>query len=98
MSGYLARLKKTESKENLSNTPITEVPKVSEVPFDTFDTPIQAGKQKNILLIQSWLFKIGEPEEDHGIVLNKCRNDPDAMEYFLNHARGEYIRTEVKIL
>jgi hypothetical protein len=90
MSGYLARLKKSESKENLRNTPITEVPKVSEVPFDTFDTPIQAGKQKNILLIQSWLFKIREPEEDHFLVLDKCRNDPEAMNYFLKHASGKF--------
>ena len=43
-----------------------------------------------IEMIRAWLFKIGEPEEDHDIVLNKCRNDPDAMEYFLRHARGEY--------
>ncbi|MBX3618289.1 hypothetical protein [Nitrosomonas sp.] len=42
------------------------------------------------MTIWAWLFRIGDPEEDHEIVLNKCRNDPDAMEYFLNHARDEY--------
>ncbi|MCG7757697.1 MAG: hypothetical protein LZF63_13700, partial [Nitrosomonas sp.] len=31
---------------------------------------------------------IGEPEEDHDIVLNKCRNAPGAMTYFLKHANG----------
>ena len=89
MSSYLARLKKAESKKILSNTPITEVPKVSEVPFDTFDTSTQAQMEKNILLIRSWLFQIGEPSEDHGIVLNKCRSNPEALQYFLKHARGE---------
>lgn len=42
-----------------------------------------------IEMIRAWLFKIGEPEEDHDIVLNKCRNDPDAMTYFFKHANGE---------
>ncbi|AEJ00157.1 hypothetical protein Nit79A3_0251 [Nitrosomonas sp. Is79A3] len=50
----------------------------------------QAVIQLQIEAIRAWLFRIGEPEEDHDIVLNKCRNDPDAMEYFLKHARGEY--------
>ncbi len=45
--------------------------------------------EKNVLLIQSWLFQIGEPEQDHFLVLNKCRSDPEAMEYFLKHARGD---------
>ena len=44
----------------------------------------------NFKKIQGWLCKIGEPEEDHHLVLDKCRNDPEAMEYFLKHARGEY--------
>lgn len=39
--------------------------------------------------IRAWLFKIGEPEEDHHIVLDKCRNNPEALAYFLKHARGE---------
>lgn len=44
----------------------------------------------NIEKIRIWLFQIGEPVEDHDIVLNKCRNDPDAMNYFLKHASGEF--------
>ena len=44
-----------------------------------------------IELIRSWLFRIGEPESDHFIVLRKCRNDPEAMAYFLKHARGEFV-------
>ena len=87
---YLARLKKVESGKNFSNSLIAEVSKVPEVPFDTFDTFSQAVKEKNILLIQTWLFQIDEPKEDHYLVLDKCRNDPEAMEYFLKYARGEY--------
>ncbi|SEN63708.1 hypothetical protein [Nitrosomonas marina] len=40
-------------------------------------------------MVRAWLFKIGEPEEDHFIVLEKCKSDPEAMEYFLMHANGE---------
>lgn len=39
--------------------------------------------------IRAWLHRIGEPSEDHNLVLNKCKSDPDAMEYHLRHARGE---------
>lgn len=66
---------------------LTGVLKISEAPFDTV---IQAENQKNILLIQSWLFKIGEPEEYHYIVLDKCKNDPEVLEYFLKHIYGEF--------
>ena len=90
MSAYLARLKVIETEKIFCNTPEMEVPKVPEVPFDTFGTSIQADIEKNILLIRSWLFQIGEPEEDHYLVIEKCMRDPDAMAYFLKHAAGEY--------
>lgn len=45
-----------------------------------------------IEIIQAWLFKINEPEEDHFLVLDKCRNDPDAMAYFLKLANGDTIQ------
>lgn len=44
----------------------------------------------DIELIRSWLHKIGEPETDHELVLGKCKSDPEALEYFLKHARGEF--------
>lgn len=47
----------------------------------------QAVIQLQIDLIKAWLFKINEPETDHDLVLNKCRNDPEALEYFLKHAK-----------
>ena len=55
-------------------------------------------QNQKIEMVRAWLHRIGEPEEDHDIVLNKCRNDPGAMEYFLNHASGEYVSTKVKIM
>lgn len=42
-----------------------------------------------IEIVRAWLFQIGEPQEDHDLVLNKCRNDPEAQEYFLKHANGK---------
>ncbi|MBX3616987.1 hypothetical protein [Nitrosomonas sp.] len=42
-----------------------------------------------IEMIRAWLFKIDEPEEEHHLVLDKCRNDPDALQYFLQRASGE---------
>lgn len=47
-------------------------------------------KSVQIGLIRSWLFRIGEPVEDHEIVLNKCTKDPEALAYFFKHARGEF--------
>ncbi len=40
--------------------------------------------------IQEWLFSIEEPEEFHHLVLDKCRNDPEAMAYFMKHVNGEF--------
>ncbi|MBA3756573.1 MAG: hypothetical protein H0X02_10245 [Nitrosomonas sp.] len=100
MSSYLARLKVVENGKNSNNSLITEVPKVPEVPFDTFDTSIPVTIEKNssvianesfqIEMVRAWLHKIGEPEQDHYLVLDKCRIDPGAMQYFLKHAGGEY--------
>lgn len=54
--------------------------------FQKTDSP----ESLEIEMIRAWLFKIGEPGEDHEIVLNKCRIDPEALVYFLRHARGEF--------
>lgn len=58
----------------------------------------QAVIQLQIEAIRAWLFRIGEPETDHFLVIDKCKSDPEALEYFLNHARGEYVGTEVTIM
>lgn len=100
MSTYLERLKKVENGKIFNNSPVQGVSKVSEGAFGTFDTyhSEENGKIFNnsskesieIKLIRGWLFKICEPVEDHFIVLDKCKADPEAMEYFLKHARGEF--------
>ncbi|MCP5246763.1 MAG: hypothetical protein H6937_12780 [Burkholderiales bacterium] len=41
-------------------------------------------------MVRAWLFKIGESEADHFIVLEKCKSDPEALAYFLKHANGEF--------
>lgn len=33
--------------------------------------------------VRAWLFQIGEPEEDHYLVLDKCKNDPNLIAYYL---------------
>ena len=78
-----------DKEKNISLSRIQQVPKVPEVPFDTFDTAIQAENQKNIALIRSWLFKIEEPEEFHYLVIDKCKQDPEAFKYFLNWANRD---------
>lgn len=47
----------------------------------------QWERNHKIEMIRAWLFKIGEPEEDHHLVLDKCRNDPETLAYFLKHAQ-----------
>lgn len=50
----------------------------------------EKNTQIEIEIVRAWLYKIGEPEADQYIVLDKCRTDPEAMEYFLKHARGGF--------
>lgn len=44
-----------------------------------------------IAFIRSFLFKIGEPEKDYDLVLNKCRSDSEALQYFIKHAQGKCV-------
>ena len=39
--------------------------------------------------ISAWLNEIGEPESDHYLVLDKCRDDSEVLAYFLIHANGQ---------
>lgn len=47
---------------------------------------VAAANSIDIEKVRAWLFSIGEPEEDHYIVLDKCRRDPEALTYFVKHA------------
>lgn len=50
----------------------------------------QHMQSSHIELIRTWLYSSNEPEEDHHLVLDKCRSDPEALKYFLKHACGGY--------
>lgn len=47
---------------------------------------VAVADSADIEKIRSWLYKIDEPEQDHYIVLDKCRRDPEALAYFIEHA------------
>lgn len=64
------------------------------VPVPNADSRTQktrnSGINDDIEQIRQWLVSIGEPEEQHNLVLDKCRSDPAALAYFLKHAGGEF--------
>ncbi|MBA3697134.1 MAG: hypothetical protein H0W85_10385 [Methylotenera sp.] len=51
---------------------------------------IDIVRHLQIEMVRAWLHKIGEPPEDYYLVIEKCMSNPDALLYFLRHARGEY--------
>lgn len=84
-----------ESEKNFSDQ--SENSEELGLPSVSFVSSVSEENKKNsdiqslqIEIVRAWLHRIGEPETDHFLVIDKCRNDPDAMNYFLKHARGEY--------
>ncbi len=76
-------------------TPATDkpvlVPSVAKVAsVAVADNRNEKIDQQNIEIVRTWLYRIDESEEDHHLVLDKCRRDPEAMQYFLKHTRGEH--------
>lgn len=47
--------------------------------------------QEDEKAIKAWLTSIDEPEEDHYIIIDKCRRDPEALAYFLEHVTSSNI-------
>jgi len=55
------------------------------------DVPIKEEISDNLIgqtdpgfeIVRAWLFQIDEPEEDHYLVLDKCKNDPSLIAYYL---------------
>ncbi len=83
--------KKNESLNVATATPATDKPVlVPSVATVAVAKPTNEKINRDIEKIRSWLFHIGEPVEDHYLVLDKCRNDLDAMDYFLKHARSNF--------
>ncbi len=47
-------------------------------------------RELELEMVRGWLHKLGEPESDHFLVLDKCKADPEALAYFVKIARGEF--------
>ena len=48
--------------------------------------------------IRNWLYRIGEPEADHHLVIDKCKTDPEALIYFSRIASNSYsVTTESNV-
>ena len=47
---------------------------------------VAVATPEDLKKIRIWLNQIGEPEEDHYLVLNKCRRDLEALDYYLERA------------
>ena len=97
MSQYLARLKEVESGKNFLNSPGRELTKPPKDTYVSFVSSVSEENKKisdiqslQIEIVRALLHRIGEHEEDHFLVIDKCRSDPEVLEYFLKHARGEY--------
>jgi len=95
MSNYLSRLKKIENEKNFHDSyenELTKPPKGASVSFVSSiseeNKKISDVQSPQIEQVRQWLFKIGEPEKDHYLVLDKCRNDSEVMSYFLKHTHG----------
>lgn len=91
---YLAKLKQIENEKNFKNIPDSALPKLPKPPFGSFGSTNLSINKKNISeiavitpeqleKIRTWLNHAGEPEEDHYLVLNKCRRDSEALTYCL---------------
>ena len=91
---YLARLKEAEGVENSQYTPDTLLPKLPKVPFGGFGSIPPALIVKNLSpetesAIRAWLAQIGETDPATiAQVLDQCRDDTDALAYFIRRARG----------
>lgn len=46
-------------------------------------------KDSDFKEICNWLYQIEEPEEDHHLVVDKCRSNSEVFVYFLNLARKD---------
>lgn len=84
-----------KSEKKFNDPP--ESSKESGLPSVSFVSSVSEENKKNsntqslqIEIFRAWLCRIDEPEADHHIVLSKCRNDHQVLEYFMRHARGEF--------
>lgn len=75
------------SETRMNKGIVNSVPAVPAVPAKKHDSEkIFSITRRQEAIIKAWLYHIGEPEEDHYLVLNKCRRDPKALAYYLERA------------
>jgi hypothetical protein len=84
-----------KSEKKFNDPP--ESAKESGLPSVSFVSSVSEENKKNsdiqllqIEIVRAWLFRINESETDHDLVLNKCRNDHQVLEYFMRHAHVEF--------
>ncbi|MDV6344160.1 hypothetical protein [Nitrosomonas sp. Is37] len=84
-------LKVKSNEISIADRPAQEFARAGIVP-DSQDlirsTPSKDDLANDLKTIRAWLFHIGEPEEDHHLVIDKCKTDPEALAYFLRHVKG----------
>jgi hypothetical protein len=94
---YLAKLKQIENEKNFKNIPDNALPIPPKGSFGSYGSTVQGKNKKNlsnivaitpkqIEKIQTWLNSIGEPENEHHVVIEKCRRNANALEYFSKQA------------
>jgi hypothetical protein len=63
-------------------------PSVTTAPTNTSSlNKVSEQSSSKIEIVRAWLFSIGEPEADHQLVLNRCKADAQALEYFMKLAK-----------
>ena len=68
------------------------VPNVPIVPTKKGNTEkINSITPSQEAILKTWLTEIGEPESEHYLVLSKCKQDHEALAYFLERA-NEYAK------
>ncbi|MBL8497326.1 hypothetical protein ABF87_04305 [Nitrosomonas sp. JL21] len=71
----------TVATHNLQNKPT-----VANVASVAVANPNNEKINRDIEKVRSCLVQIGEPEENHYLILNKCKRDPEALVYYLGLA------------
>ena len=86
----IIRKKKFATATDATAATHTEQIKVTVASVAVANCKDEKSIQIEIEIIRAWLYKIGEPPEGHYLILDKCKSDPEAMEYFYKQANGEF--------
>lgn len=61
-------------------------PTLAKIATIAVASPTSEKNNRDIQKIRTWLYSIGEPEEDHYLILNKCKRDPEVLAFYLDRA------------